>query len=1087
MNKATRRWFASQLVRVTTTEGDAPAQNGSAERTIRWLKTRARTLLRAADFPPSLWACAMRAAAAQQRSEVLGIATKLAAPFGAKCLVRVKAYTSVAAAKGEIAERWISGRYAGLSPTVNEGHLVYRDDGKGNGFAQSLHVRTKVVEPPECPEQFEGESVPVRRRIVGKSPPEAELRAAQLGSWTWSELEAGAKTLLQEWDPEAAKNLLMQVCQAYPEEQYQAGMFRRGGIVGCMRSTWSKPWLASLCARLLQHHAPDATFTSVCLSNSCQKDIHIDSSNLPGTKNLILPVCLPKRGGDLWVELGSGDVVRGPIVEHTDARGRRRHGVVHRLEEDEVFEFDPKRHHFVTPFKGTRVVVIGYTSDVLGKAEKDDLDGLADLGFPLPDSAYLQAPRLSQVQEEEANEAPEIPIHQHPSFPESQPVNKGGGWQEVFPVADGFVDLAVNWSCSYRPVAPVCSPSKEEAGPEQEQRPVEIDEAWPVTVSWDMYVPQEPMSDAANASNCSLRMLRVVESGSRSSLEEEGFVSEGRPVIPYRLCKAEPTFTKNIEHLLSNLSSPLQIVHTVDPAEVALNPIPWIPSIEKEVKAIEHAVLRLRPSDPRQAEYLSDPRLQVVPSKFVFTVKPPDQGAAAVGDTGKLALTQPDVSTEALQGTPKASSQGQGLYRRKARLVACGNVAPNTGLDVYAGGAQAESLRTVIALASFFGWLLGVLDITSAFLKTPIPCLEGFPIFALTPPRLLVKLGLAVAHELWILSHAVYGLREAPRLWGQYRDACLAALAWDLDGVTYRLEPSTLDPNWWKVVRVEGGRVEGALLVYVDDFLLCGSLGVLQSLAKALQEKWATTPFVVATPEQPIKFLGVDIIVIPRGFVLSQQSYAEEVLRLHEVPCHVRGKIPCPRELASFEVGEGDSSPPDGEAVHRAQQVTGELLWLSQRTRPDLAFTASLLASLSTKAPCRALRIADRALAYLQRTKTASLVFEADGTQLHGWSDASFSPKGLRSHGGWCVCVHGCPVAWRSARQAFVTLSTAESELTASIECAIALESIEALLHTVGFDVAEERVLHVDSQASLGRVECLVVFASDPTCTKLKP
>ena len=362
-------------------------------------------------------------------------------------------------------------------------------------------------------------------------------------------------------------------------------------------------------------------------------------------------------------------MVRGSIVEHTDARGRRRHGVVHRLEEDEVFEFDPKRHHFVTPFKGTRVVVIGYTSDVLGKAEKDDLDGLADLGFPLPDSAYLQAPRLSHVQDEEATEASEIPIPQHPSFPESQPVNKGGGWQEVFPVADGFVDFAVNWSCSYWPVALVCSPSKEGAGPEQEQRPVEIDEAWPVTVSWDMYVPQEPMSDAANASNCSLRMLRVVESGSRSSLEEEGFVSEGRPVIPYRLCKAEPTFTKNIEHLLSNLSSPLQIVHTVDPAEVALNPIPWIPSIEKEVKAIEHAVLRLRPSDPRQAEYLSDPRLQVVPSKFVFTVKPPDQGAAAVGDTGKLALTQPDVSTEALQGAPKASSQGQGLYRRKASLL----------------------------------------------------------------------------------------------------------------------------------------------------------------------------------------------------------------------------------------------------------------------------------------------------------------------------------------------------------------------------------------------------------------------------------
>ena len=91
--------------------------------------------------------------------------------------------------------------------------------------------------------------------------------------------------------------------------------------------------------------------------------------------------------------------------------------------------------------------------------------------------------------------------------------------------------------------------------------------------------------------------------------------------------------------------------------------------------------------------------------------------------------------------------------------------------------------------------------------------------------------------------------------------------------------------------------------------------------------------------------------------------------------------------------------------------------------------------------------------------------FVADNTQLHGWSDASFSPEGLRSHGGWCVCLFGCPVAWRSVRQAFVTLSTAESELMASIECAVALESIHALLDTVGVDVADETVLREDSEA----------------------
>ena len=53
-----------------------------------------------------------------------------------------------------------------------------------------------------------------------------------------------------------------------------------------------------------------------------------------------------------------------------------------------------------------------------------------------------------------------------------------------------------------------------------------------------------------------------------------------------------------------------------------------------------------------------------------------------------------------------------------------------------------------------------------------------------------------------------------------------------------------------------------------------------------------------------------------------------------------------------------------------------------------------------------------------------------------------------------------------------MTLSTAESKLTASIERAIALESIEALLHTVGFDVAEERVTacrSVDQTSSIGK------------------
>ena len=95
------------------------------------------------------------------------------------------------------------------------------------------------------------------------------------------------------------------------------------------------------------------------------------------------------------------------------------------------------------------------------------------------------------------------------------------------------------------------------------------------------------------------------------------------------------------------------------------------------------------------------------------------------------------------------------------------------------------------------------------------------------------------------------------------------------------------------------------------------------------------------------------------GFVLSQEAYAEELLRLNSVKPTARGKIPCPRDLVSFDTLLTDESPTE-ESVRTAQRLTGEILWLSQRTRPDLAFTACVLASLSTKAPERAARIAER-------------------------------------------------------------------------------------------------------------------------------
>ena len=59
------------------------------------------------------------------------------------------------------------------------------------------------------------------------------------------------------------------------------------------------------------------------------------------------------------------------------------------------------------------------------------------------------------------------------------------------------------------------------------------------------------------------------------------------------------------------------------------------------------------------------------------------------------------------------------------------------------------------------------------------------------------------------------------------------------------------------------------------------------------------------------------------------------------------------------------------------------------------------------------------------------------------------------------------PVVWRSGRQALITLSTAESELLAMTDGAIALKGVECLLADLGFQIGAREIAS-DSLAALG-------------------
>ncbi|CAE7227151.1 unnamed protein product, partial [Symbiodinium sp. CCMP2456] len=422
--------------------------------------------------------------------------------------------------------------------------------------------------------------------------------------------------------------------------------------------------------------------------------------------------------------------------------------------------------------------------------------------------------------------------------------------------------------------------------------------------------------------------------------------------------KTEVVYTPNIEKVLSELKGPLDVTYTVNPTEVMANLDVWRPAIEKELKTIEVGITRLLPGSDERRRWLSLPKVQRLPMKFVFTIKPSSDGA---------------------------------WYKRKARLVVCGNMAAEDGAPVYTEAAPAESVRAGLTLAVRYQWAVAVLDVVAAFLRTPMGRSPTDPVVVVQPPRLLEIMGLTTKMELWALIRALYGLRQSPALWGDYRDYTLKTSE---PPRGLRFKQGCAATSWWQVVN-EDAKMIAIVLVYVDDFLICGSPTTVTQIAKLVQSIWETSELEFLKPGAPIRFLGMELQVdekYPNEIGLGQQGYIQELLRLHDVSPAV-DKIPISKELVA---DREQLSEPTKEEVHLAQQLTGEVLWVAQRSRPDLSYTTSIMASLCLRQPRQVIEIGMKALRYLQKTSGYQLRLQWSEETLVMFCDAAYAPQGIQ-------------------------------------------------------------------------------------------
>ena len=281
-----------------------------------------------------------------------------------------------------------------------------------------------------------------------------------------------------------------------------------------------------------------------------------------------------------------------------------------------------------------------------------------------------------------------------------------------------------------------------------------------------------------------------------------------------------------------------------------------------------------------------------------------------------------------------------------------------------------------------------------------------------------------------------------------------------------KFEQGTADPNIWKVLSPTG-ELQGLIAVYVDDYLVTGPKGVCEDVHEWFSTTWQTTEIQYAAAENSIRFLGMEIRAIEpkdgqlEGYSLDQEGYVQELIRQYELDERQKSIIPATKEWMSLDPSTFPETFEEKD-LKAAQSITGELALLAQRCRPDLAYTVSVMGSMMSKDPLRAVQIGMKTMAYLNLTRDWKLRYHAGhDPSLIVYTDSSYAPDGGRSHGGAVVFWAGAPVAWRSSRQTLITTSSAETELLEASEGTTLMASIDALLADVGCQGGQLRGYYV--------------------------
>ncbi|KAI0523320.1 hypothetical protein KFK09_005715 [Dendrobium nobile] len=378
----------------------------------------------------------------------------------------------------------------------------------------------------------------------------------------------------------------------------------------------------------------------------------------------------------------------------------------------------------------------------------------------------------------------------------------------------------------------------------------------------------------------------------------------------------------------------------------------------------------------------------------------------------------------------------------KARLVAQG-YDQQYGInyqETFSPVAKMTTIRILLTLAINRNWQIIQLDVSNAFLHGDLT--EN--IYMRQPPGFI---NAASPSYVCKLHKSLYGLKQAPRQWFEKLTSFLQTQGFRFT----RSDPSLLS------YRLNHTQI--FFLIYVDDILITGnnSAAITALLAKLHSQ------FSLKQSNQLSLFLGIKISQQPNGLFLSQQHYAERLLKdagLAECKPAVTPLSPKSKHNVST------SQPFHDPTLYR--RLAGSLQYLSI-TRPDIAFATNQVCQHMHQPTTQDFQDLKRLLRYVKGTISFGLPLKTGDLILRTYTDADWASDSSdrKSISGFCSFLGPNLISWFVKKQVTVAKSSTEAEYRALSAATSDVIWLRRLVEELDLPQHSPTTIHCDNTSAI--------------------